>query len=388
VIALPGFEDVNPSAAEIAKEASETKRRLTFTKASDVKVRAVRYLWEGRIPLSAMTIMPGEEGVGKTTVGIRLMADLTNGTLEGDYKGQPRSVIVIAPEDDVASVMAPRSQCARADMDKVIIVSGVFDPVVEGESSYDVTLPRDLPQLGDLVQEHDVAMVWIDSLVTTLPPDAKTISYQDVNRVIRPLNVFAQEHDIAVVAPWHLNKSSGNDSASRMMDSRALRTATRSVLFVVAAESESGCTEGLVVLDKANSGPLQVPALRYRIESVEYPVPDDVYGMPGSCGVVEWVGIEPGDGRALVREALSPQGPRSESPGVIWLRAYLEANGETERQQVLRDGLSELGFSERLLDRAAHTLGVTKTESKGHHEVGGTPWRKTHWSLAVQTSVP
>jgi hypothetical protein len=57
-----------------------------------------------------------------------------------------------------------------------------------------------------------------------------------------------------VIARWHLNKSEGNDTALRMMDSRAFRTATRSVLLVVADSENQG--RGIVALDKVNATPL------------------------------------------------------------------------------------------------------------------------------------
>ena len=268
----PDLSQMKALSDEESEEALEALRpRVSVTRASDVTLRRVTYLWDQRIPLGAFTLMPGEEGIGKTTVGVRLMADLTNGKLEGESMAVPRNVMVISPEDGIADVMVPRFQVAGADMDRVFFADGVRHPA-SGETDYGVVLPTDLEALSVTVREHEIAMVWIDSLVTTFPADMKTISYHEVSAALRPLNAFAERERIAVVAPWHLNKAGGHGSAARMMDSRAFRTATRSVLMVVPVESSEGATEGVVALDKANAGPTRHSSP---------PVPVELSPLPG-----------------------------------------------------------------------------------------------------------
>ena len=100
--------------------------------ASDVELRRVAYLWDRRMPIGAVTLMPGEEGIGKSTVGVRLMADITRGRLPGEYYGTPRSVLVLAAEDGLGDVLVPRMQEAGADLSRVNIVRG---RVALGEST-------------------------------------------------------------------------------------------------------------------------------------------------------------------------------------------------------------------------------------------------------------
>jgi AAA domain-containing protein/LAGLIDADG DNA endonuclease family protein len=40
-------------------------RRVRLTKASDFKIKAVRWVWSGRMPMGEITLIPGREGVGK-----------------------------------------------------------------------------------------------------------------------------------------------------------------------------------------------------------------------------------------------------------------------------------------------------------------------------------
>ena len=50
--------------------------------------------------------------------------------------------------------------------------------------------------------------MWIDSLVTTLPEEKKSVSYQDVARVLKALGKFAEDAGVTVAAPWHLGRFS------------------------------------------------------------------------------------------------------------------------------------------------------------------------------------
>lgn len=221
-------------------------------------------------------------------------------------------------------------------------------------------IPRDLDLLADHIEKRGTRFVWIDSLVTTLPDDTKSISYKDVATVLRRLGDFAERAGVAVVAPWHLNKAAGGDTALRMMDSRAFRTAARSVLLVVADPEAGG---GIVALDKANGGTLAVPALRFRIRSAQYVVEeiDEETGqsveVPGSCGVAEWAGEVLGDGREVARALLAPRMERDDDPKA-WLRRYLDLTGEVERSKVVEAG-KDAGHSVDKLKRAARSLRVS-----------------------------
>lgn len=44
-------------------------RRITFTNASTIKARPVRWLWEHRMPIGEITLLAGRAGLGKSTFG-------------------------------------------------------------------------------------------------------------------------------------------------------------------------------------------------------------------------------------------------------------------------------------------------------------------------------
>lgn len=390
--APPGTDRAHPGAhggADDEQEPADPLAALDIITASDVELSRVVYVWDARIPRGAMTLMPGEEGIGKTTVGIRIMADLTRGTLPGEHYGTPRDVLVIATEDGLGDVFVPRLREAGADLTRVHIVRARI--AMDG-TSHEVIVPRDLPVLAEAVRRWDVALVWIDSLVTTLPDELKSISYKDTAKVLKALGHWAETERIAVAAPWHLNKASGSDTAIRIMDSRAFRTAIRSMLLIVGDPEapEGGPPQGLVALDKANAGTLAVPALRYRIRAAHYVVAEvdddtgEVHDVAASCGVVEWIGQAEGDGRELARSYLAPRIEKDDEPGT-WLREHLTEHGETLRADAMKAG-AEAGFSLEQIKRAARRLPVHSREETGQDPQTGRPFRRALWSVAQ--SVP
>jgi 5S rRNA maturation endonuclease (ribonuclease M5) len=324
---------------------------LRLVRASEVTISRVRYLWADRVPLGALTLQPGEEGIGKTTIQTWIVARITTGTLPGELCGQPRNVIIIAPEDHREAVVVPRLKEAGADLTRVIFI----DARIGVDADHPVMIPRDLTEIGKVCRAENVALVCIDSLVTTLPDDVKSISYKDIATVLKRLGTFAETVDIAVTAPWHLNKAGGSDTALRMMDSRAFRTAARSILLTVADPDKPG--EILVALDKANGAAITTKAVRFRIKSAPYTVEEidketgELRLVDTSCAVAELVREEDGDGRALARKLLTPAMAGADDPKA-WLQNYLTATGPCLRDQIM-EAAKKAGFGEKKIQRAA-----------------------------------
>ena len=360
----------------VSVDATSIRPRLKVITASQVQERRVTYVWKDRIPVGSPTLAPGEEGIGKTTLCIRVMADLTRGTLPGEYLGEPRDVVVMAAEDGIEDVVKPRFREAGADLDRVHFVICRE----EGDDEDSVILPRDLKLLGEVVRRFDAVLVYVDSLVTVLPDELKSISYKDVAKAMKEIGTFADAERVAVLAPWHLNKNSGGDTAVRMMDSRAFRTAVRSLLLVVADPDaeEGGPQQGIVALDKANAGTLNVPGLRYRIRSAHYVVTEvdrrtgELVEKSASCGVADWIGEVAGDGRSLARSALVPKIDKQPSARQ-WLSQYLGTHGETSRATVIEDG-QKAGYGRSAVTDAATKIPVSSREESGQEN--GVPFRR------------
>ena len=91
--------------------ATEPKDGLPFvhlTQASTITPRPVKWLWLNRVALFAFSLIGGREGVGKSSPSYTVAAAITKGTLDGDYYGTPKNVIVGATEDSWAHTIVPR----------------------------------------------------------------------------------------------------------------------------------------------------------------------------------------------------------------------------------------------------------------------------------------
>ncbi|KXF51064.1 hypothetical protein AXA44_15460 [Rhodococcus sp. SC4] len=369
--------------AELIRVGGVPCRELEMVRASDIRATHVKYLWKDRIPMRAMTLAPGEEGIGKTTVITRILADITCGTLPGELYGTPRNVIVLAAEDSIDAVVIPRFREAGADMKRVFIIKGGITAGASDDDDPerdDVILPADLALLETKVRETNAVVVNVDSLVTSLPDGLNSIAYKATAKILKQINLWADRVNVVVLAPWHINKGQGTDTAIRMMDSRAFRTAVRSMLLVVPdPDAPEGTTQGIVALDKSNVGDIHIPAMRYRIVKAPYTVlDDDGKEITANCGVAEWAGEVNGDGRAIARRALEQS---NEQPGTTkaWLRKYLKDNGRTWREDVVTAAEELGGHSERSISHAAKVLDVIRDEEHGHQD--GHPYRHVYWRL-------
>ncbi|MGO9972749.1 MAG: AAA family ATPase [Solirubrobacteraceae bacterium] len=108
------FVEIDWRAELAAKNAAEGKGAARvgaslIVRASAVKSRSIRWAWEGRLALGYLTVMTGEEGLGKSAFMAWLIARMTLGELPGEWQREPVDVLVIAGEDGIADTWRPGS---------------------------------------------------------------------------------------------------------------------------------------------------------------------------------------------------------------------------------------------------------------------------------------
>lgn len=132
-----------------------------------------------------------------------------------------------------------------------------------------------------------------------------------------------------------------------------------------------------------------MPALRYRLRSAPYLVTEvdqitgEVTEHAATCAVADWLGEEPGDGRAVARDLLVPAMSRDDDPKA-WLRNYLTDAGETLRQTIMAAG-QDADFSSKQLQRAAQALRVVYRDSTVDPP-NSTRLRQVTWRLPDRRS--
>ena len=273
-----------------------------------------RWTWDGRLPVGALSLIGGREGIGKSLTLVSLCADLTKGKLPGAYYGSPRAVVYQATEDDWARTVAPRLVAAGANLDLVYRL----DVDIDGLPS-SLVLPLDTEALRRQVEQLDAVLVAVDPLVSVL--DAKINTHQDseTRRALEPLARMAADTSATVVGLVHHGKSMSTDALSLVLGSRAFTAVSRSVL---AAVRDPEAEDGSVVLGlvKNNLGRLNLPSLRYRVNTAQVATPEGLTDV----GALEWLGEEDVDLADLIRGNNGDGEERGERDDAAdWLRTFL-----------------------------------------------------------------
>jgi RecA-family ATPase len=182
------------------------------------------------LPLRGLSLVAGEAGLGKSTLTVKLAADVTHGRLEGELSDEPRDVLIATAEDHFASVVWGRLTAARADMDRVHRIH-VEDRDGEGL----ITLPDDVAEIerrcGELaIAGRPVALVVVDPVSAFIGGGVDTHREAAVRRVLAPLAGLAERQDLAVLGVAHLNKDQAAKLLNRVSGSVAFGAAPRSVL--------------------------------------------------------------------------------------------------------------------------------------------------------------
>jgi hypothetical protein len=359
-----------------ADRGSADARGWSARPASDFAIVPVRFAWEGRIPLGAVTAFVGEPGKGKSAVALELLARISRGQLVGDLHGVPCTSLYLSAEDAPEHTLGPRLRVAGADMDLVRYLTVRVDGF-----DADATLPEDLDKLRAAITGHGVRVVVIDPLTAHLGNNVDSHNDHDVRRVLAPLARIAAELDVAVVVIVHTNKSDATDVFRRTGGSIGISGAVRSLLFFAAdPDADEGDEYARVIVHgKANIAEVQ-STLRYRTEGRAVSNDDGTQvvtarGEPFTTAGIAWSG----ESAATIADVLGRQGnSRRASPARDAARAMLAEvlpPGETRPAAMIHAEADARGIAWRTVERAKAEMGVESVpDLDGTGKVRGWLW--------------
>lgn len=325
---------------------ADDARKLTLRPYSEVEVEDTRWAWRDRIPLGALTLLAGRQGLGKSTLLASLAADLSCGRLSGDLHGESATVLIASFEDSPSTVAA-RLLAADADRDRVVELG-----LTEGGQPDLLTLPVDAGLIANAVREHGARAVIVDPVMAALSGRVDSYRDQDVRRALVPLAQLAAEADLAVIGVLHLRKGATGEPLDRISGSVAFTAAARSVLVF---GQDPGATDDspdrILAHAKSNLGPL-APSLSYCVEPVAVE-PDD--------SEVQTVRLTSnGECSLTASDLLAPSMATDRSEVEIaaeWLADEL-ADGQWRESRAVKAAAKAAAISVRTLQRAKEQLGV------------------------------
>ncbi len=220
--------------AHAPKRASDSNSQSTnvvqLTRASDVRMRPIDWLWSGFLPRGMLTLLAGLPGCGKSTLALALAATVTNAGRwpDGTPARMPGSVLIWSSEDAADTVLTPRLMACGADLSRVHFVDEcrnadgtlrAFDPSVDMQ-----LLQQQVENMSDL------SLMILDPVLSAVGGDSHKAA--ETRRGLQAVVDMAAARNVAILGITHFRKGgSGTDPAERVIGSQAFVALARMVLI-------------------------------------------------------------------------------------------------------------------------------------------------------------
>lgn len=236
------------------------------------------WLARGWLPDREITVLVGEEGIGKSLAWVRWVAHITTGRADTSINmpaRQPRDVVAIVTEDSLGEVMA-RLKAAGADLKHVALFSSNDDGT--GTPIFGNKLSGDMAALDMCLDQEglDVALVVVDSWVDTVASGLSLRDSQQARQALHPWKILAQKHEFAVVLVTHTNRMNTGNTRDLMGSTAALRQKARMVLFAARSpEDKAGGGQFVWIGPEKSNVTGRASAVRYRLDVLQDRVATD-----------------------------------------------------------------------------------------------------------------
>jgi hypothetical protein len=317
-----------------------------------------RWLAANRLPRAAVSLLIGDEGIGKSLLWVLVVTYITTGKPFPGFgipARDPGHVILICTEDDWSTAVLPRLQVAGANLHMIRVIC------IDKDGSGSPIFPRDLPLIRNADPKPDLVVVdcWLD----TVPASLSVRDAQQARLALHPWREIATNTDAAIWLLAHSNRVGTGTLRDRYGATYVLRQKARMTIY--AMEDEDGTL--LVGPDKTN-GAVTTVASRFTIKPILKFEP--TLEHDGTVPLMEYQEFSGLRMREHV-EAAAAQATASAHDdtgnAVAWLAA--ELGGGPRWSSDIRKAAERDDISERQLKTAKIKLNVKSTR-----EGGTSPW--------------
>ncbi len=227
------------------------------------------WLTKGRLPRGAVSLIIGEEGIGKSLLWVWLAAIITTGREIRGFgipaRDPARVIIAAITEDDWPSTVRPRLEVAGADLSMIDVVCA------EQDGSGAAVFPRDIQLLRDA--DPKPALIVVDAWLDTVPPSLRVKDPQDARVALHPWKELATvTGGAAVMLICHTNRVATANARDRYGATAELRKKARMSLYcqtdeagrlIVGPEKANGVTTAAASLFTIEAVPLFQPTAEH-----------------------------------------------------------------------------------------------------------------------------
>lgn len=199
----------------------------------------IEWLIPGYVPKEQITIVAGTGGVGKTSVWVSLVADLSSGKATVFEKGsdtaqyvqrKPLHVMFFSGEDTVEHVLRKKLRQEGAILKNITTISledKRFEKILFGSKYLEAVVAKTKPDV-----------IIFDPIQSFIGSKAKMADRNDIRQRMRCLIEFGSRYHTTSIIVMHTNKQQGAWGRNRMADSADLWDIARSVIMCGDTETD------------------------------------------------------------------------------------------------------------------------------------------------------
>lgn len=314
-----------------------------------------RWLAKNRIPYSAVSLLVGDEGIGKSLLWVWIFRYVTTGTACTEFgipAREPGHVVLIVTEDDWATTVLPRLEVAGVNLAMVRVICA------EKDGSGSPVFPRDLHLIRDA--DPPPALAVVDAWLDTVPSRLTVRDPQQAREALHPWKELATTTGAAILLLTHTNRVASGNPRDRYGITGELRKKARLTLFAQADD------DGHLIVgpEKANTA-ATIPASTFTITAVRHFTPTEDHD--GTVPLLAYAGDSTQTAREHIAETYAADTDTDgDGDAVVWLAKYLAAGPRWSKR--LHDDREAAGISEKKLRTAKNRLRVESRRD------GDGPW--------------
>jgi hypothetical protein len=296
-LALGGNKQLLMARAEQARKQSNKRRAYVATNLSNVKSRAIRWLWYKHLARGALELLAGAPTVGKSQIQCQYVACTTTGRAwpNGAPGIERCRAIMLTAEDNTADTLVPRLKAAGANVKLVEQLNAIR----RNDREELFLLGEDLAALEQMIRDFgDAGLITIDPITAYMGHAKHFDSHRatDVRLQLSPLKTLAERTGVAISAVTHPPKNVGQRALDHFIGSQAFIAAARLGHLCIGemTEDEEGGVKQpsgrYLFTDAKPSIKARQPTLAYSIGVVVTEDCDPDTDEPIEAPVIRWEG--------------------------------------------------------------------------------------------------